>query len=64
MFSAVPDVPSPCIQVCRLDPVTGLCVGCLRTMDEIAGWLDLSPDEKQEVLAHLEERRRQTAPST
>jgi uncharacterized protein len=62
MFSAVPDVPSPCIQVCRLDPVSGLCVGCLRTMDEIAGWLDLSLAEKQHVLARIEKRRLQTAP--
>jgi predicted Fe-S protein YdhL (DUF1289 family) len=63
MFSAVPDVPSPCINVCRLDPVTGLCAGCLRTMDEIAGWPDLSAGEKRAVLARLEKRRLQTAPS-
>ncbi|HET8830586.1 MAG TPA: DUF1289 domain-containing protein, partial [Casimicrobiaceae bacterium] len=34
------DVPiaSPCISVCRIDDATALCVGCLRTLDEIAAW--------------------------
>ena len=37
---AVSNVPvaSPCISVCRMDDATGLCVGCLRTLDEIAAW--------------------------
>ena len=32
------DVPSPCISVCRIDADTGFCEGCLRTIEEIAGW--------------------------
>jgi predicted Fe-S protein YdhL (DUF1289 family) len=32
------DVASPCIDVCRMDRRTGLCEGCLRTIDEIAAW--------------------------
>jgi predicted Fe-S protein YdhL (DUF1289 family) len=31
-------VPSPCISVCRMDAGTGICEGCFRTLDEIAGW--------------------------
>ena len=31
-------VPSPCISVCRMDEVSGLCVGCLRSLDEIVRW--------------------------
>ena len=31
-------VLSPCISVCKMSPVTGLCEGCLRTVDEIAAW--------------------------
>ena len=31
-------VPSPCLSICRMDAVTGLCEGCLRTLDEIARW--------------------------
>lgn len=63
MTLAARDVPSPCIKVCRLDPVTGQCTGCLRTMDEIARWLDLTVAEKQRVLARLQERRRQAVSS-
>ena len=36
---------SPCIAVCRLDPRTRLCVGCGRSIDEIARWPDLDEDE-------------------
>ena len=25
---------SPCISICRTDPVTGFCYGCARTNDE------------------------------
>ena len=35
--------PSPCINVCRLD-ARGLCVGCLRSGEEIARWLAMSGD--------------------
>jgi uncharacterized protein len=41
-----------------MNPFSGLCRGCLRTLDEIAGWLDFSASEKQAVLARIEERRR------
>jgi predicted Fe-S protein YdhL (DUF1289 family) len=41
-----------------MNPYNGLCRGCMRTLDEIAGWLDLSAAEKLAVLERLEERRR------
>lgn len=50
-------MPSPCVNVCQMDPKTGLCLGCLRTIDEIAGWMDYSVTEKLEVLERLDERR-------
>jgi hypothetical protein len=31
-------VASPCIDICVMSEKTGLCEGCLRTLDEIAGW--------------------------
>jgi predicted Fe-S protein YdhL (DUF1289 family) len=49
--------PSPCISVCRIDPETGLCQGCLRTLDEIADWPMLSVREKDALLWQLRERR-------
>lgn len=50
-------VPSPCINVCVIDPGTGWCRGCLRTLDEVAGWTAFSDAEKQAVLERLRERR-------
>ena len=48
---------SPCISVCALDG-SGHCSGCLRTRDEIAGWMRLSADEQWALLATLEMRRK------
>ncbi len=31
---------SPCISICRTDPVTGYCYGCARTNDEKKKWKD------------------------
>jgi predicted Fe-S protein YdhL (DUF1289 family) len=44
-----PDVPSPCIGVCRMDPATALCEGCSRTLDEIAAWSRMEDQAKREV---------------
>jgi uncharacterized protein len=51
------DVASPCNNVCRMNPDTAFCEGCFRTLDEIAGWSAMSPEEKREVLARLPARR-------
>jgi uncharacterized protein len=53
------EVPSPCISVCVIDPPTGLCAGCYRTLDEIAGWISLSADQRRQLLAKVEQRRAQ-----
>lgn len=50
-------VPSPCVRVCTLDPATDMCVGCLRTLDEIRAWGALSPDGRRAVLAAIGTRR-------
>ncbi|HTQ75034.1 MAG TPA: DUF1289 domain-containing protein [Burkholderiales bacterium] len=53
------EAASPCINVCRMNPGTGLCEGCLRTLDEIASWSAMSAQEKRAVLARLPGRRPQ-----
>ncbi|MEO6092658.1 MAG: DUF1289 domain-containing protein [Novosphingobium sp.] len=53
------DVPSPCTGVCRIDEANGNCVGCRRTLEEIADWPRLSPKGKRAVLARLEQRASQ-----
>lgn len=49
--------PSPCISVCQMDPLTGYCVGCTRTIDEIRDWIISTPDERNAILARIAERR-------
>jgi len=49
-------VPSPCISVCRIDDATGLCTGCLRTLDEIAAWSVLDDNARRAVWSALAER--------
>ena len=58
------EVASPCIDVCRMDAGTGLCRGCLRTLDEIAAWGTLSASMKRRVLADIEARRAALSDST
>lgn len=45
-------VPSPCIDVCKLDP-QGLCIGCRRTLGEIAEWSTAGNERRREILAEL-----------
>ena len=52
-------LPSPCINVCRMDAATGWCEGCLRTLDEIGGWSRLDDTGKRAVWAALPARRAQ-----
>jgi predicted Fe-S protein YdhL (DUF1289 family) len=42
-------VGSPCTDVCKLDPQTGYCLGCLRTREEIKAWRTLPDTEKLRV---------------
>ena len=49
-------IESPCILVCSVDMKTGYCFGCGRTRDEIAGWLDMTPETRREIMATLPAR--------
>lgn len=48
---------SPCLGICLMDPRTRTCRGCLRTIEEIAGWYTASNAEKRAILKRLDERR-------
>jgi predicted Fe-S protein YdhL (DUF1289 family) len=47
---------SPCIAVCLIDPRTGLCLGCGRTLPEIARWPRLSSAERHAIMSGLAQR--------
>ncbi len=51
-------VPSPCIGLCVLDPETGFCKGCFRSIEEIGAWLGLDDDGRRRILDRVAERRR------
>jgi hypothetical protein len=54
---------SPCVGVCRLDPVERFCLGCGRTIEEIARWPGASAAERRAILARLAARRRPGSPA-
>ena len=50
-------IVTPCIKVCIVDAESSLCLGCYRTLTEIAGWARLPEDERTRLMAELPERR-------
>ena len=50
------EVESPCVKVCVVHPTERLCVGCLRSIDEIARWSRMTQDERRDVMADLPAR--------
>jgi hypothetical protein len=52
----VPTISTPCINVCVLDPLSALCIGCGRTGAEITDWVTMSETERLAVMAGLEQR--------
>ena len=51
-------IVSPCISICRTDPVTGYCYGCARKNEEKRIWKDpATTDEwKNKNLKEIQER--------
>jgi predicted Fe-S protein YdhL (DUF1289 family) len=50
------DIETPCNKVCAVDPISTLCVGCGRTVAEIAGWIGFTADERARIMAQLPQR--------
>ncbi|MEO5845421.1 MAG: DUF1289 domain-containing protein [Caldimonas sp.] len=50
-------VASPCTGICSIEPASGWCDGCLRTIEEIAAWGALDDRSRREVLKRLPARR-------
>ena len=55
---------SPCVRVCIVDGPSGYCLGCGRTIDEIAGWSRMSDAERSRVMAELPARLAGTVAAT
>ena len=54
-------IESPCVKVCTLDARSGVCLGCGRTIDEIARWTAMTDEQRRRVMAELPARRRAVA---
>ncbi len=50
------EVESPCIKLCSIHPEARICIGCLRTIDEITAWSKMSPQTRADIMATLPTR--------
>ena len=67
-------IASPCLRVCMVDGRSRHCVGCYRTLPEIARWSRMTDAERDDITRALPARgeriraeslaRRNTPPST
>ena len=55
-------ITTPCIKVCVVDGPSGLCLGCFRTLPEIARWERYSDSERADLMAALPARRARISP--
>jgi uncharacterized protein len=50
------EIDSPCVKICVIHPEARLCVGCLRSIDEIGVWSRLTPEARRAIMADLPAR--------
>jgi uncharacterized protein len=55
--TSVDEVPSPCVSVCAVDLAGGYCLGCYRTLDEIAAWMNFDSAQRLAVWEAIAARR-------
>jgi uncharacterized protein len=51
-----PMIETPCVKICTLDARMALCLGCGRTIDEIARWATMTASERTKVMRELHAR--------
>ena len=49
-------VPSPCVSVCKMDADRRYCIGCLRTIPEIAGWSKMDDAGRRRIWQAIQMR--------
>jgi hypothetical protein len=62
MAGPPPPIVTPCVKVCIVDGESGLCLGCHRTLGEVARWSSLGEAERERVMAELPGRRARIRP--
>jgi predicted Fe-S protein YdhL (DUF1289 family) len=56
MASIATAIESPCTEVCVVHPTLQLCIGCGRSLDEIANWINFDGAERARLMAQLPSR--------
>jgi hypothetical protein len=51
------EIESPCVKLCLIHPEAQLCTGCLRSLEEIAGWSRMVPEDRRRIMASLPDRQ-------
>lgn len=54
-------LPSPCIDICVFDKPSGLCTGCLRTLDEVRGWKKMTHSKRHQIINDRARRKNKLA---
>ncbi len=55
-------IATPCIKVCVVDGESGLCLGCFRSLQEVAAWQKLTEADRSSIMAELPSRRSRIRP--
>ncbi|MEM1236798.1 MAG: DUF1289 domain-containing protein [Pseudomonadota bacterium] len=50
------EIESPCVKLCAIHPVEKICVGCLRSMEEIGGWSTMPAETRRSIMEELPTR--------
>ncbi|HLI66262.1 MAG TPA: DUF1289 domain-containing protein [Caulobacteraceae bacterium] len=56
-----PPIQSPCLSVCMVSGATKHCIGCFRTLPEIARWSRYTDAERAAIMAELPAREARLA---
>ena len=51
------EIESPCIKICVVHPQARICTGCLRSIDEIGTWSQMSAEDRRRIMAELPGRK-------
>ena len=44
---------TPCVQICRIDPFSEVCIGCGRSLKEISSWSKMTYGERNIIMKRL-----------
>jgi predicted Fe-S protein YdhL (DUF1289 family) len=56
MTDAETAIKSPCTKVCVVHPAHAICIGCGRSLEEIARWIALTEAERTAIMVQLPAR--------